>query len=51
MKVRIANFGEDSVSIVKEMTEEQYYFLLGISEELDNERIPYSPSLSVEPIK
>ena len=28
MKVKIINTGEDFVSIVKEMTEEQYYFLL-----------------------
>lgn len=51
MKVRIANLGEDCVDIVEEMTEEQYYFLLSISEKLDNKEIPYSPHLSVEPIE
>ena len=51
MKVKIENIGEDSVSIVKEMTEEQYYFLLEISEELAIEAVGYTPILNIKQIE
>lgn len=51
MKVKITNSGEDGVSIIREMTEEQYYFLLSIAEELDAKAITYAPFLSVKPIE
>ena len=50
MKVKIINVGEDFVSIIKEMTKEQYNFLLSIAEDLDAECVCYAPSLRIEPL-
>ena len=50
MKVKIINIGEDFVSIIKEITEEQYDFLLSIAEDLDAECVSYAPSLRIEPL-
>ena len=48
MKVKIVNSGEDSVSIIREITKEQYDFLLSVVEDLDAECICYAPSLRIE---
>ena len=51
MKVKISNNGEGWVSIIREVTEEQYELLLSIAEELDAEAVPYAPGLVIEQIK
>ena len=50
MKIKIINSGENFVSIIKEMTEEQYYFLLSIVEDLDAEHVRWAPLLKIEPL-
>lgn len=51
MKVEISNIGEEFVSIVKEVTEEQFNFLFNICKELDAKAVPHAPNLIVEPIE
>ena len=48
VKVKIRNTGEDDATIIREMTKEQYEFLLDIAQDLDSEREMYSPSLYVD---
>lgn len=51
IKVEISNYGENYASIIREVTEEQYEFLLSIAEELEAKEIPYAPSLEIEKIE
>ena len=50
MKVKIINSGEDSVSIIREITKEQYDFLLSVVEDLDAEHVRWAPLLRIEPL-
>ena len=48
LKVRIRNSGEDDATIVREMTKEEYEFLLDIAQDLNCEGEEYSPILYVD---
>lgn len=52
MKVRIENIGEGICKIDKEVTEEQYYFLIDLFKELNEtyDRECYSPRISIKVI-
>ena len=52
MKVRIENIGEGICKIDKEVTEEQYYFLKDLFNELNTtyDRECYSPNLTIKVI-
>ena len=52
MKVRIENIGESICKINKEVTEEQYYFLKDLFNELNEtyDRECYSPKMSIKVI-
>lgn len=48
VKVKIRNTGEDYVTIIREMTKEQYEFLLNIAQDLNSEGEMYSPALDID---